>query len=293
MKKNYFTILIKGFIVILFFLGIWSILIEPNIIKVEKISIEIKALPASFTGAKIAVLADLHSKYYGAREKKVLKILKKINPDFIFLAGDIVDWSTKNLKSCQEFWKDLDRNYHNKIFAVYGNHEHLNPRFKTFNKLLRETEIEIINNQARKIEKNEEFIYLLGVDDPHLGYDDLSKAMEEIGSDDASPKILLAHPPEIFRKVKTFNEEKIINKKIDLVLTGHTHGGQINIPFFVDFILPLNYDSHYKAGFFKENSTYLYVSRGIGNSGLPIRLNSFPEITLIKLESNNTEIKKF
>jgi len=239
--------------------------------------LEIKGLPSFFIGTKIALLTDIHSKNYGEKEKKILKILNQLNPDFIFLAGDIVDWSAKNLTSCQKFWKELNKNHYGKVFAVYGNHEHLNPRFKTFNKLFRETEIEVLNNQTKKIEKNKKFVYLIGVDDPHLGYDNLNKAMEEIDADDQNPKILLSHSPEIFRAVKNSN------KKIDLVLAGHTHGAQVNIPFLSDLILPLKYDKKYKAGLFKENSTYLYVSRGIGNSGLEIRFNSFPEITLIEI----------
>jgi len=90
------------------------------------------------------------------------------------------------------------------------------------------------------------------------------------------PKILLAHSPEIFRKVK--------NKKIDLVLVGHTHGCQINIPFLCDFIVPLKYDKQYKRGLFKENGVYMYVNKGIGETFLPVRFNSPPEITLIELK---------
>jgi hypothetical protein len=86
---------------------------------------------------------------------------------------------------------------------------------------------------------------------------------------------MLAHSPEIFRRIKSQN--------IDLVLTGHTHGGQVNIPFITNFFLPVKYGRKYKSGLFKEDSTYLYVNRGVGTTLLPFRFNAPPEITLIEL----------
>lgn len=251
---------------------------EPNIIKVEKISLEIKDLPAAFDNLKIVHLTDFHSKGFGLREKIVLKILNNLNPDFVFITGDIVDWTTSDFESCQKFWKELSKNYQGKIFAVYGNHEHRNPKFRAFKKFFEESRIEVLNNESRELLRDEDFIYLVGVDDPHLGYDDLDKAMENV--EDDVPRLLLAHSPEIFRKVQNKNID------IDLILVGHTHGCQINIPILCDFILPLKYDRQYKRGLFKENTTYMYVNRGVGETFLPIRFNSFPEITLINLLSS-------
>jgi len=270
--------MILSFIVPLFLiLGIWSIFFEHYNIKVEKIELEIKNLPSSFEGIKIVQLSDIHFKKFGRREKKVLEILKDLDPDLIFITGDLVDWTTRNLKSSQDFWKELSRNYPGRIFGVYGNHDHQSPEFKILKNLLKESKIEILNNESVILRRNDEFIYLLGVDDPHLDYDNVEKAMKDVKDD--RPKILLAHSPEIFRRVK--------DKNISLILVGHTHGGQINIPFVSNLILPLKYDRKYKSGLFKENSTYLYINRGIGTTILPVRFNAFPEITLIKLKKNN------
>lgn len=266
-----------AFFIILTLALIWGFFIEPNLIRVEKVSLEIKNLSPSFKNLKIVQLSDFHSKKFGAKEKKVLKILSELNPDFVFITGDIVDWTTRDLESCQIFWKELARNYPGRIFGVYGNHDHRNPRFTTLNDLLKESEIKILNNEARKIERNGDFIYLIGVDDPHLGYDDIEKAVNE--TERPSPKILLAHSPEVFRKVR--------EKNIDLVLVGHTHGSQISVPFLENFYLPLEYDKKYKRDLFEEDSTYLYVNRGIGTTVLPIRFNSLPEITLITLATSH------
>lgn len=265
-------------------------------IKVKKISIKIKNLPSSFDGVKIAHLTDFHSRRFGKKEKRVLEILDEIKPDFVVITGDFVDWSTKDLNSCQDFWKSISKKFEGKTFGVYGNHEHRHSKFKILDNLLKKSGIEFLNNKSTKLKIDNDFvhpvreyqdrekeqgkqfsngIYLIGVDDPHLEQDNISKATENVKND--APKILLAHSPEIFRKVKQGN--------IDLVLVGHTHGGQINIPFLINFLLPLKYDKKYKRGLFFENGTYMYVNRGIGETILPVRFNSFPEVTLITLKS--------
>jgi len=261
------------FLFLCFCLFIWGFLIEPNAIKIENVSFEIKDLPSNFEDIKIVQLSDLHSRSFGKREEKVLEILSKIQPDFIFITGDIVDWTTKDIDSCQIFWQELSRNYQGRIFGVYGNHEHKNPRFNKVKAQIEESGIHILNNEARDIHIGEDTLCLIGVDDPHLGFDDINQAMAQTGKSCAL-KILLAHSPEVFRNVKEMD--------IDLVLVGHTHGGQINIPFVVDFFLPLNYDKKYKEGMFYEDPTYLYVNRGIGTTFLPLRFNAPPEITLIR-----------
>jgi hypothetical protein len=254
--------------------GIWGVFIEPNHIKVEKLSLEIKDLPTSFKNSKILHLSDFHFKKFGRKEKKVLKILNRLNPDFIFITGDIIDVSTKNFESCYKFLEELSKNYEAKIFAVYGNHDHQNKNFNLFNDFLAKSRIQVLNNQAQRIDKDGDFIYLIGLDDPHLEYDDIERAMKEIESN--TSKILIAHSPEIFRKIR--------EKDIDLVLVGHTHGGQINIPPLPYFTLPLKHDKKYKSGLFKEDSTYLYINLGIGETLLPIRINAMPEATLIELK---------
>ena len=270
----------------LILVGIWAVFIEPNHIKVEKLFLEIKKLPPSFQSLKILHLSDFHFKKLGQKEKKVLEILNQLNPNFIFITGDIIDGRTKDFESCYKFLEELSKNHEGKIFAVYGNHDYQNKNFNLLKNSLEKNKIKVLENESVILRRNGGFIYpvressisngvyLIGVGDPHLGYDNIEKATKGIESN--APKILLAHSPEIFRKVK--------EKNIDLVLVGHTHGGQVNIPLLRELTLPLKYDKKYKSGLFKEGSIYLYVNRGIGETLLPIRINAFPEITLIKLK---------
>lgn len=284
------TKIIFGALFFVVLLGLWSFFMESKTIKIERVLIEIKNLPSSFKEIQIIHLSDLHSKNFGERENKILEVLEQLNPDFIFITGDFIDWTTQDLKSCQNFWKKLSENHPGKIFGVLGNHDHRHPKFKTIKDLLEESGMKILNNESIILRRNEDVIYpvkprpqpeggangvyLIGVDDPHEGYDNIEKAIIEIKAE--MPKILLAHSPEIFRKVK--------GRNIDLVLVGHTHGGQINIPFITNFFIPLKYDKKYKNGLFRINSTYLYVNRGLGTTFLPIRFNASPEITLIELK---------
>jgi len=265
---------ISAVLIFIIILGVWIYFVEPNTIRIENISIEIKNLPSSFKGARIAHLSDIHSRSFGEKEKEILEKLNQLKPDFVFITGDFVEWTTKDLNSCRDFWKELSKNYPQRIFGVLGNHEHRHLKFKTIKKLLEESGIEILENESIKIEKDGEFIYLIGLDDPHGKYDDIEKATT--GLEDETSKILIAHSPEIFRKLK--------GKNIDLVLVGHTHGGQINVPFITDLFIPLKYDKKYKRGLFKEDSTYLYINRGIGLTFIPFRFNSFPEIANITLK---------
>lgn len=261
------------FLIIL--MGVWAFFVEPNIIKIEKVEIELKEESILLGRNLIFIqLSDFHSKSFGYREKKVLKILRKVKPDFVFITGDIVDWQTKDFQTCGKFWQELAKIAPGKTFAVLGNHDHRNQKFREFLSLFEKSGIELLNNDSKKIFIDGGYFYLIGVDDPHLGYDNIEKAMEGVESEKL--KILLAHSPEIFRKVK--------GKDINFVLTGHTHGGLVNLPFITDFILPLRYDKKYKRGLFQEQGTYLYVNRGIGTTILPIRFNSFPEITLFRFK---------
>ncbi len=260
-------------ILLVLIVGYYSLIFEPNNIQIEEKSLAIENLPLSFEGVKIVHLSDFHSWWFGSREKRVLKIVEELKPDFIFITGDFVDPITKitdrELNSLKIFWQELGEKYKNRIFGVLGNHD-----TKIIKNYLIEKGIVILNNENKKLFLDQEFIYLIGVDDPATGRDNLAKAMK--GVELELPKILLAHGPEILKERAT--------KKLDLILVGHTHGGQVALPFLGQLLQPLsNYGKQYTKGLFKINSIFLYVNRGVGTSFFPIRFNCPPEVTLIKL----------
>jgi predicted MPP superfamily phosphohydrolase len=273
-KRN--VSLILSFLISIIILFWYSFIFEPNNIQVERIGVKIENLPESFNNVKIVHLTDFHSYDFGKREKRVLEILEDINPDFVFITGDFIDHNTKDLDSCQKFWRELSSQYQGKTFGVLGNHEHWikSPDIAAIKKLLEENGIFILNNENRKIFQGDKYIYLLGVDDPDSEKDDLPKAM--INTEENIPKILLAHSPDII--------DNLQGEKVDLILVGHTHGGQVVIPFVKPFWVPTKNRGKYASGLFRVNNTNLYVNRGIGMASLQVRFNCSPEITVIELE---------
>ena len=258
---------------------IWySFVFEPNNIQIEKVDIKIENLPESFNNTKIAHLTDFHSYEFGKREKRVLEILDSIDPDFIFITGDFIDHRTKDISSCQEFWSELGNRYQGRVYSVLGNHEYWIDHIdaSSIKKLLEESGIVVLSNENEKIFQGDEYIYLLGVDDPHTGNDDLKKSA--INTYENIPKILLAHSPDIINDLESLERENI-----DLILAGHTHGGQVVIPFMRPYWTPTKNRGKYASGLFEINEMNLYVNRGIGMAAYPIRFNCPPEITVIEL----------
>lgn len=271
----------KLFLVLTFLISltvlIWySFIFEPNNIQIERISIAIENLPEEFEGTKIVHLTDFHSKNFGEREKRVLEILEDLDPDLVFITGDFIDHTTKDINSCQKFWRELGSRYQGRIFGVLGNHEYWIDHIDadSIKNLLEESGIVILSNENEKISRDDEYIYLIGVDDPDTGRDDLPKAM--INVEKNIPKILLAHSPDII--------DNLQGEKVDLILVGHTHGGQVVIPFVKPFWVPTKNRGKYASGLFRVNGTNLYVNRGIGMASLQVRFNCSPEITVIELE---------
>ncbi|MEA1937260.1 MAG: metallophosphoesterase [Patescibacteria group bacterium] len=279
-KKRKFKkmLLTSAFLISLTVLIWYSFIFEPNNIQIEKINIEIENLPESFNNTKIVHLTDFHSYNFGEREKKVLEILEDINPDFVFITGDFIDHKTKDISSCQEFWSELGNRYQGKVYSVLGNHEYWIDHIdaNSIKRLLEKSGIVVLSNENEKIFQDNEYIYLLGVNDPHTGNDDLGVAAADTEKD--IPKILLAHSPDIVNDLENLEKEKI-----DLILAGHTHGGQFVIPFIQPYWTPTKNHGKYASGLFKIGNAYLYVNRGIGMAVLPIRFNCPPEIAVIEL----------
>ncbi|NOQ68353.1 hypothetical protein GQ568_02850 [Patescibacteria group bacterium] len=271
--------LILAFLISLIILIWYSFIFEPNNIQVERISVKIENLPESFSGIKIVHLTDFHSSNFGKREKRVLEILEDLDPDLVFITGDFIDHTTKDIDSCQEFWRELGNRYQGKVFGVLGNHEYWIDHIDadSIKNLLEESGIIVLRNENKKILLDGKYIYLIGVDDPDTGRDDLPKAM--ISVEKNIPKILLAHSPDIVNDSKSLEKEDI-----DLILTGHTHGGQVKIPFIRPFWTPTKNRGKYASGSFEINDTFLYVNRGIGMAVFPVRFNCPPEITVIELK---------
>ncbi|MBA2124491.1 hypothetical protein B9J78_06145 [bacterium Unc6] len=253
---------------------IYSFYIEPNRLTVTHITIKFENLNENLNGLTVLHLSDLHLNKIGKKEKKLLETVNQLNPDILVITGDFVN-KREMVDDCIQMINKFKAKYGK--WGVWGNNDHciLNQKDK---KKLAESEIVILGNENQSIAINQQNMWIIGVDDPVGGHDNLSRAMG--GVPEEGFKLLLSHSPAII--------EEAHRAGIELVLAGHTHGGQVYIPLISHLIVRLLRGKGYIAGLYSVGQTYLYVSRGIGTSILPLRAFCPPEITLIKLEKEKT-----
>ena len=237
--------------------------LEPNWIDITRHDVWFKALPPEFDGLVVAHLTDLHIASYGFRERRLVTELAKAKPGLIVITGDSIT-ERGDRAAVQRFLKDLqplDTPFG--VWAVLGNHEHTDPPVLGHDEIrqfFNEANVALLVNDAGRIGRGMDTLTLIGVDDPYTGRDRLWEALK--GMQRTPFAILLSHSPEIFFKADL--------ARFDLVLAGHTHGGQVRLPWVGPIWLPEGSES-YEAGWFSGNSAKMFVSRGIGTSILPIR----------------------
>jgi len=268
-------IIFTPFLVLIFLYGY---LVEPYSPELVQKTLSYQDLPYSLDNLKIIDLSDFHCRGFTLRERKLVETIEREKPDFVFFTGDFLE-RDQWLSSCENLiWQIFQKNQN--FFGVFGNHDHqTNTPIQKLEEDFEERGITILINESQELKFKGNSFYLIGVDDPYLHYDNLKLALKDVKEDKF--KILLSHSPAIFLE----NQKLIQDNTINLILSGHTHGGQVNIPFFTNFFISLWLGGKYTAGLFKENGTFIYVNRGIGTFNLfPVRLNCPPEITLITLK---------
>jgi len=260
-----------------------------NNIEIKHINLDFPNLPPDFNNFRIVQLSDLHSSFWVGK-KYLMQVVEQVNEldkDLIVITGDTITGAVNN------FWKrwlpTARRDYLatagyvlgnlNKCakIAVLGNHDQWDG-VETEKRLARELEkraFVVLRNNSMPILRGKEKIYIAGIDDVWFSYD-LSKAMRNVPHN--AFKILLSHSPDIISDVRE-------DMKVDLTITGHTHGGQVAIPYLSHHFIPIDNPSRYLMGLVKEPYGYTYVNRGIGTLVFPFRLGAPPEITCFNLNS--------
>jgi len=243
-------------------------------------------LVEALDGLKVAHLTDLHMKSIGVKENKILEILKEEKPDLILITGDFISFEGP-YEPVMSFFHQIKAPFG--VYGVLGNTEYSNENgscilcHKEKSQSLKEKQNPVIlRNSVVPLKINGGVVNIFGVDDPVDKKNDLGSSRS--GMNPHAPVILLAHSPEIF--------EEASDSGIDLILCGHTHGGQIFITRYLRKIFPIVDPAlEFLDGFFQKGKTLMYVSRGLGNSFLPFRLGVKPEITFFTF-SNNTNNEK-
>lgn len=239
----------------------------------------VSGAPEAFSGFKIAQISDLHNAEFGTDNQKLIDILKSEAPDAIVITGDLIDARRTNTEIAESFARRCMEIAD--CYYVPGNHEaRLGGTYDAFESALIADGVNVLRNGSVRIRKEMDAIRIVGVDDPAFAkasdaITNLDAALEALSSDDFT--ILLAHRPELIDEYSKW--------EIDLVLSGHAHGGQIRLPGIGGLYAPgQGFFPKYTSGNYTVGDTEMIVSRGIGNSVFPLRVNDRPEVVIVTLK---------
>lgn len=232
----------------------------------------------------IAQISDLHNTSFGKHNKTLVNKIKDIKPDIIAITGDLIDSSKTNITVAMNFINQAVKIA--PIYYVPGNHEAWNlSDYSTLKDKLKKAGVVVLEGEDKEIKVKDNKISLLGITDPdYIGeagiseLDVVSTDLDTLSYDSDNLVILLSHRPELFSAYK--------HRDIDLVLTGHAHGGQFRTSLPGGLLAPdQGLFPKYTSGIYKDkdDKTQMIVSRGLGNSVIPIRINNNPEVVVVNV----------
>ncbi len=261
-------------------IGSYPVLIERNIVTVNRYKIFLDDLPQSFNGITISHLTDLHLGTL-VSESFIEGVVRKTNnlkSDIIVCTGDYVH-EKNTINEIDKVWPILSKlKAKHGVYSVLGNHDHWADTNRSLYWL--DQTGQNIRHKSKAIYNGSERLLIGGAGDFWEDKLNIDSAFAEYEGDDC--RLLLSHNPD------SIDEE--FNTKISLALCGHTHGGQVRVPFYGPPILPVR-NKEYSSGVFSTEKTKLFISRGIGWAIYPIRFNCFPEIAVLELERTNNIVQ--
>lgn len=260
--------------------------------KVKKVTLGFPNVGKEFDGYKIIQISDVHAGSFDSQENVLrgIQMINEQNPDLVVFTGDLVNDRAEEIDNYIEIFKQI--NSKDGVMSITGNHDYgdyyqwssQEAKEENFKRLVQkhgEIGFDILMNENRKIERGDSHINVVGIENwglpPFPQKGDLNKAVQ--GVDDAFT-LLLSHDPSHW-DAQTLKHQK----KIDLTLSGHTHGMQFGIEIPGIKWSPVKYKYPRWAGLYQQKDQYLYVNRGFGFLGLPGRVGIWPEITVIELKS--------
>ena len=259
--------------------------LEPNDPRLVQVTLPLKRLPAEWDGLRIAQLSDFHydDHFSVVPLRKAVETLNRLQPDLVLLTGDFVTvpaFSNRRKKAadviepCTQLLEQLKTNLGS--FACLGNHDVATDPHRILN-TLQSRNIKVLRNQSVPLEKGGKRLWLAGIDDVIEGSADLDITLQSIPA--SEPVVLMAHEPDFATQVAKY--------PVDLQLSGHSHGGQVRIPFVGAPVLP-ELGVKFPKGLYQVGRLTLYTNVGIGTVRLPVRFDCPPEITLFTLKSSSS-----
>ncbi len=256
---------------------------QNNAITIHRLAYQSEEVPVQFDGTRIVQISDLHNKQFGKGQEALLEKIRACAPDIIVVTGDLIDSRRTNRKTAMELIDGAVRIA--PVYFVSGNHEARIEDYGEFSKELKQSGVILLDNDSVNIEKDGAQIQLIGLADPTFTTGDAENAtikQEEAmhdtleTADISSCTVLLSHRPELITTYAKYG--------IDLVFSGHAHGGQIRLPFFKGLYAPgQGILPTYTGGLYRVAATTMVVSRGLGNSVFPLRIFNRPEIVVLTL----------
>lgn len=257
----------------------YGVFLEKHSHEVNDVEFPIRNLHPALDGFTISLISDIHSSVFMTKKDmdRYVDLVNEMGSDMVVVPGDFVNGNLEEVYPFAEAFSNLRARYG--AFGVMGNHDYYNSNPVLVAKEVDACGVKLLRNDRTVIEKGGGTFYLLGIDD--VGRPQQAEAAMDVSIGQGTldiPRILLCHRPYFLPQASARN--------IDLVLSGHTHGGQIVLAQFGDVVIaPASLASRYVWGKYNYGNTQMYISRGIGTVGLPIRINCPPEITKIRLRT--------
>jgi len=244
--------------------------------RVQERDIAIDGLPAAFDGFRIAQISDLHCGPFasGPRVSGWMNAVNRLRPDLVAVTGDLIASGDAFVPVVASALGQL-RAPHG-VFACMGNHDYFADG-EALARALASEGLTVLRNRGVDVPRAGARLHVAGVDDTWTGRHDVDRALANRPS--GVPAVLLAHDPSLFPEAAA--------RGVDLTLSGHTHGGQLGLPLFSRKVNLARIITPYTTGLYREGPASLYVNRGLGTTGPPIRLAVFPEITVLTLRPAN------
>lgn len=242
-------------------------------IRITEIPFTSQDIPEEFSGFRMVHISDLHNHEFGKNNARLLKKIAACQPDVIFLTGDILDSYHTDAEVAIAFVRQAVQIA--PTYFVTGNHEkRVMGEYETLRAAMADAGVHVLENELTTLERGEAKISLLGLHDP--AFTDVPEQLAALAPQAEGFTILLAHHPELVGYYA--------GAGVDLVFSGHAHGGQFRLPLIGGLMAPgQGIFPEYDAGLYRVENTGLIVSRGLGNSAFPFRLNNRPEIVLAVL----------
>jgi len=269
--------------IILFLAGaaFWGFLIEPGRLVVHEQTIQIDNWPQQLDGLRIAVLSDLHVDNRFITEKKLRTIVARTNqlqPELIVILGDYIAGAGRTTERVEpEVFGPILKDFRAPlgVYSVLGNHDWWYSGAKV-RRALEQNGIKVLENETAKVDARGTSFWLVGLADLWTRPQRIADTVAAVP--EGQPLIVLTHNPDIFPNVP---------QRVQLVLAGHTHGGQVRFPIIGPVISSSEYGNRWVSGHVFENNHHLFVTTGIGTSIVPVRFGLPPEIVILTLKSGS------